>query len=205
MKHGIPYIYGACVGVEGRIAAFNTHPTAPCLRCLFSEPPAAGELPTCDTAGVLGPVASVIGSMQAITAIKLLTGNVQLAGDQLLTMDLWSGRIRAVSLAGAKRKDCPTCALRRFDFLNRPTDATVTLCGRNAMQILPPGISAKSDLAKLAAGLCSAGEVQTTPYFLKCTMPDGVVLTVFPDARMVAYGTTDANRVRSLFARYIGT
>src|SRR5690606_6029507 len=50
-KHRIPWIYAACVGIEGRVMLLE--PGGPCLRCVFPNPPGPGELPTCDTAGVL--------------------------------------------------------------------------------------------------------------------------------------------------------
>src|SRR5262245_34353204 len=74
VKHTIPWIYGACVGTEGRVMTIRPGAGA-CLRCIFPQPPNASELATCDTAGVLGPVASVVGAMQALAAIKLLSGN----------------------------------------------------------------------------------------------------------------------------------
>src|SRR5438552_9654982 len=58
VKRKIPWIYGACVGTEGRVMAVL--PGQACLRCIFPNPPAAGELPTCDTAGVLGAAAGVV-------------------------------------------------------------------------------------------------------------------------------------------------
>ena len=73
VKHGIPWVYGACVGTEGRVMPVRPPATA-CLRCVFPEPPGPGELPTCDTAGVLGPAAGVVACMQAVAAIKLTHG-----------------------------------------------------------------------------------------------------------------------------------
>src|SRR6185503_7953639 len=71
VKHGVPWVYGACVGTEGRVLAVGPSQT-PCLRCIFPTPPAPGELPTCDTAGVLGPAAAIVGALQATQAIRLL-------------------------------------------------------------------------------------------------------------------------------------
>ena len=47
----------------------------PCLRCIFEEAPPPGTTPTCDTAGVLGGVVSVIASIQAVEALKILSGH----------------------------------------------------------------------------------------------------------------------------------
>src|SRR5439155_1481080 len=61
VKNAIPWVYGACVGTEGRVMTIQPD-RGPCLRCVFPQPAAPGELPTCDTAGVLGPVAVVVGA-----------------------------------------------------------------------------------------------------------------------------------------------
>jgi adenylyltransferase/sulfurtransferase len=79
-----------------------------CYRCLFPEPPPAGEIPTCQEAGVVGPVAGVIGSLQAAEAIKYLTRTGELATDRLITYDGLSDRWRRVRLARNPR--CPICA-----------------------------------------------------------------------------------------------
>ena len=73
VKHGLPWVYGACVGTEGRCMAVLP-PEDACLRCVYPEPPSATELPTCDTAGVLGPAAALVASLQVTAAIRLLVG-----------------------------------------------------------------------------------------------------------------------------------
>jgi molybdopterin-synthase adenylyltransferase len=133
VKHAIPWIYGAAVGTEGRVMSILP-PTTPCLRCIFPIPPGAHDLPTCDTAGVLGMAATIIGAFQAIEAIKILTG--QSSASALLRFDFWQPRLHAMPLTDAKRPDCPCCCQRRFDYLDVPAgDAAATLCGRNAVQV----------------------------------------------------------------------
>src|SRR5262245_8449778 len=60
----IPWVYGGCIGAEGQSMTILPGET-PCLRCLMSEPPPPGTTPTCDTAGILGPIIGVIASLQA--------------------------------------------------------------------------------------------------------------------------------------------
>ena len=123
VKHGVPWVYGGCVGTDGRVMAVVPGlGETPCLRCVFPDPPAAGELATCDTAGVLGPAASAVASLQAVAALKILTGHAADAAGSLLTIDFWRGRHRAIDLTNARRPDCPCCGLRRFDFLDAPPD-----------------------------------------------------------------------------------
>jgi adenylyltransferase/sulfurtransferase len=204
VKNAIPWIYGACVGTDGRVMTIVPGKTA-CLRCVFPEPPIASELPTCDTAGVLGPVASVVGSLQAIAAIKLLSGNSGAVAHEVLTLDLWSNRIRAIDLRDAKRADCPTCGRRDFPFLQTSARDVVTrLCGRNAVQVRPTRIREPLALESVETRLSRVGRVSRSEYLVRCELPDLLQLTVFRDGRMIVHGTADAARARSLYARYLG-
>lgn len=205
VKHNRPWVYGACVAAEGRVMTVRPGASA-CLRCVFPEPLAGNELPTCDTAGVLGPAASVVASLQAAAALKLLSGNADAVTEELLTLDLWNNRIRSTSLIDARRDDCPTCALRRFEFLNRPPSMEGTLCGRDAVQVRPSGLNHKIDLKSLRDRLGAVGEVSGSLHLLRCDLrePAGIRLTVFPDARAIVSGTSDLVQAKSLYARYIG-
>ena len=203
IKHAIPWVYGACVGTEGRCMAVRPGQTA-CLRCLFPEPPSAGELPTCDTAGVLGPAAAVAASLQVTAALRILVG----AADepQMVSFDLWRGRFKSVSTADARRAECVACGQRRFEFLDeRSANRTTSLCGRDAVQVRPPTASSL-DLAVLADRLGGVGDVQRTPYLLRCQLrePGDVRLTIFPDGRAIIHGIRDVERARSLYARFVG-
>lgn len=202
VKNQVPWVYGACVGVEGRVMAIRPGQT-PCLRCLYPMPPAAGTLPTCDTTGILGAVAGVVGSMQAVAAIQLLIGVEPPA--QLVSMELWKGRLHTTPLDGP-RADCPCCGQRRFEFLDRPSRAPAVLCGRNAVQVQPAQQTERVDLGLLAEKLRGVGDVELTPYLLRCQLTGlaELKLTLFADGRMIVHGTSDLERARSIYARYVG-
>lgn len=205
VQGGIPWVYGGAVGYEGRVLGVFPG-VSPCLLCLFPTPPAPAQLPTCDTAGVLGPLTSIVGSLQATLAIKILTGNAAVVPPELITLDLWSNRLYSISVKDGRREDCPCCAQRRFPFLNSPHALGATsLCGRNAVQIRSSTAQSLS-LPTLAARLQSLGQVQSTPYFVRCTLhdPPNLSLTVFPDARVIVHGTDDPARARSIAARFVG-
>lgn len=68
-----PCIYGAVQQYEGHVSVFN-YQGGPTYRCLYPQPPAAGEIPDCNTAGVLGVVPGIIGCQQALQAVKVITG-----------------------------------------------------------------------------------------------------------------------------------
>src|SRR5688572_10701734 len=130
----------------------------------------------------------------------------------MLTIDAWANRIRALDLRGAKRPDCPTCAARRFEFLDAGPSGRrpVSLCGRNAVQVRPPERGGSVDLPSLASRLSPLAAVTRTTYLLHADLRDGgggdapLRLTVFADGRLIVTGTTDLNRARSLYARYVG-
>ncbi|MBS7566232.1 HesA/MoeB/ThiF family protein [Mucilaginibacter sp. Bleaf8] len=68
-----PCIYGAVQQYEGHVSVFN-YQGGPTYRCLYPKPPVAGEIPDCNTAGVLGVVPGTIGCQQALQAVKIITG-----------------------------------------------------------------------------------------------------------------------------------
>src|SRR5678815_476230 len=74
IRHDIPWIYAACLGSYGLTMNILPGETA-CLRCVMESPPPPGSVATCDTAGILGPVVSMISSLQSTEALKLLSGN----------------------------------------------------------------------------------------------------------------------------------
>src|ERR671937_2637556 len=82
MKLGKPWVYGGCIGSHGQTMTILPGET-PCLRCVFEAAPGPGEAATCETAGVLAPAVSVIASLQAAEAIKLLAGRREAVNREL--------------------------------------------------------------------------------------------------------------------------
>ena len=68
-----PFVYGALHEFEGQISVFN-HNGGPTYRCLFSKPPKENEIPNCNTQGVLGILPGIVGSLQALECVKIITG-----------------------------------------------------------------------------------------------------------------------------------
>ena len=205
VKHGIAWVYGACVGTEGRCMVIRPPATA-CLRCLFPQPPGPGELATCDTAGVLASAAAVVASLQVAAALKLLVDDS--AEPQLITLDAWDGRFRTIDTTDARRADCVCCGLRRWEFLDNPlTGGSVSLCGRNAVQVRPDGNDLNLNMDRMAKKLDPAGAIHRTPYLLHCDLhePARFRLTIFPDGRAIVHGTSDTERARAIYARFVGT
>lgn len=202
VKHSKPWIYGAAVSAYG--ATMTVIPTeTPCLRCIFEEMPPAASAPTCDTAGVIMPIIAAISAVQVTEAIKILTGNYAKLHGSLMQIDVWENDWRKIKL-GAPAPDCETCGARNFAFLDdENSESTTTLCGRDAVQILPPA-RARIDLPQLAERLKNVADVKTNEYLIRLEV-DGFELTVFKDARAIVRGTDDASVARSIYAKYVGS
>jgi molybdopterin/thiamine biosynthesis adenylyltransferase/rhodanese-related sulfurtransferase/molybdopterin converting factor small subunit len=106
---GKPNVYGSIFRFEGQASVFYAK-EGPCYRCLYSEPPPPGLVPSCAEGGVLGVLPGIIGSIQALETIKLIIG----AGDSLIgrlvLFDALKLRFRELKLR--KDPDCPICGTK---------------------------------------------------------------------------------------------
>jgi molybdopterin-synthase adenylyltransferase len=208
IKHNKPWVYGGAVGTEGM--SFTIVPgQTPCLRCVFEASPGPGDVGTCETAGVLGPIVGIVASFQAAEALKILAGKTESINRELFMINVWdntSRRVKIAPLKGLKGK-CPCCALHRYDWLDGDEGTQTTkLCGRNAVQVTPRS-GAKLDLAALAKSLQSSGTVTANRFLVKFVVIDAGSdheFTIFPDGRAIIKGTDDADRARVLYAKYVG-
>jgi molybdopterin/thiamine biosynthesis adenylyltransferase/rhodanese-related sulfurtransferase len=100
-----PYVYGSIFRFDGQVSVFAA-PGGPCYRCLFAEPPPPDLVPNCAEAGVLGVLPGLIGSLQALEAIKLILGVGESLVGRLLLVEALKLRFRELSV----RRD-PACAV----------------------------------------------------------------------------------------------
>jgi len=104
----IPVVYGAIFRFEGQVSVF--HPYAgPCYRCLLPEPPPAELAPSCAEAGVLGVLPGIVGSLQAMEAIKLLLGLGDSLAGRLLAYDALETSFRSFKVR--RDPECPACSI----------------------------------------------------------------------------------------------
>jgi adenylyltransferase/sulfurtransferase len=102
---GIPIVVGGVLRWSGQTMTVLPGRTA-CYRCVFETPPAAAA-DTCESAGILGPAAGVVGSMMALEALKILLGAGKLMAGRMAVVDLMEGTQREVPWP--RRKDCAAC------------------------------------------------------------------------------------------------
>lgn len=99
---GIPLILASVYQYEGQLQVITAKPGDPCLRCLWPQEPASGAAGSCVESGVLGPVPGVLGSMQAIEALKLLLDLPRPAEHALLLINLLDGTSQRLPIDAAR-------------------------------------------------------------------------------------------------------
>lgn len=208
VKLGKPWVYGGAVGAEGMTMTILPGQT-PCLRCVFEAAPAPGETGTCETAGVLAPVVGIVANYQAAEALKILSGNTAACNRELVVLNVWENTFRRVKIAplAGRKGQCPCCARRRFEWLEGEHGTqTTTLCGRNAVQV-SHRVAGRLDFESLAAVLRQSGPVTYNKFLLKFRLTENgepYEFTIFPDGRAIIKGTSEPDKARTLYAKYIG-
>lgn len=105
-----PFSHAGVVGFGGQIMTVVPG-RGPCYRCLFEEPPKAGEVPTSHEIGILGAVPGVMGTLQATEAIKYILGIGDLLVGRMLVYDALAMKFRTVELP-KKNEACTVCSER---------------------------------------------------------------------------------------------
>ena len=135
---GKPLVFGAIFKFEGQLSVFN-YQGGPTYRCLFPQPPAPGEAPSCDEIGVLGVLPGIVGTLQASETIKLITGVGAVLSGRLLVFDALDMRFRTLRFPAVPGNQC----------LNALTDYDA-FCG-DAPPVAVPEITAAALRQRLLA------------------------------------------------------
>jgi adenylyltransferase/sulfurtransferase len=130
-KLGIPYVFGAAIGIEGNLSVFAP-PETPCLECVFPNVD-NDYLLTCDVRGVLGVTPGIIGTMQAMETVKVLTGMGSALKSKLMICDFSDMYFTIIDIF--KRENCPAC--KGIITFPETKEKLVWLCGRKTANINP--------------------------------------------------------------------
>ena len=189
-----------------------------CLRCVFAEMPAPGVLPTCDLAGVLGPLVGMVGAFAASQALFLLAGRADLLERKLWSVDLAAHR--HATIAVSVDEQCACCGKKEFSFLEpvHEMSRVAHLCGRGAIQVLPTrrakvdGAAVDMDLSALQKQLLDHGQFAMRGGSLHGQLRnvaglggEPVELTIFADGRAIVGRCSDETIARSIYDRFIGS
>ena len=176
---GKPNVYGAIFRFEGQVSVFDAT-RGPCYRCLYSEPPPPGLVPSCAEAGVLGVLPGVIGSLQALEAIKLVLGAGDSLVGRLLLFDALSARFRELRLH--KDPGCPLCGAAPT--IHELVDYEA-FCG-----VEPPSVAAEREVAP--AALRTELDAGSPVVLVDVREPHEWELVHLPGAQLVPLGSLPA-------------
>ncbi len=133
VRNNVPFIFGGAIGFEGNISVFHP-PETPCLECVL---PNLNDqnMPTCDVRGVLGATPGIVGTIQAMEAVKLLAKIGETLKNKLLVCDFKDMYIAAVEIY--RRPDCNICGGQASKPV-KPEEKLTWLCGSNTVNVNPP-------------------------------------------------------------------
>ncbi|MGH6977530.1 MAG: HesA/MoeB/ThiF family protein, partial [Stellaceae bacterium] len=108
-RAGKSLVAAALSPFEGQLSTFKSHlgPPHPCYRCLFREAPPPESVPRCETAGILGAIAGVMGTLQAVEVLKEILGIGTSLSGTLLMYDSLAADFHKIEIP--RDSDCPTC------------------------------------------------------------------------------------------------
>lgn len=193
VKLGIPYVFGAAIGIEGNLAVFVPPETA-CLECIFPNLQ-DDYLLTCDTRGVLGATAGIMGTMQAMETVKVLTGMGFPLKSKLMICDFSDMYFTTIDIF--KRDNCPSCQTRLP--VRETEEKLVWLCGRDTANINPekPWSMSLSQTYKLIA---QNFKVRIKSHLAVIFEYKGSEITLFNGGRMLIKNVKDEKAALGLYS-----
>jgi molybdopterin/thiamine biosynthesis adenylyltransferase/rhodanese-related sulfurtransferase len=143
---GKPVVFGSVLRFDGQVSVFDAR-QGPCYRCLFPEPPPPGSVPSCAEGGVLGVLPGIVGSLQALEALKLILGRGEPLVGRLLLFEGLGLDFREVAVG--RDPDCAVCG--QAPSITKPGDLAVACGAAPEAKIDVPAI-APEDLAASLGG-----------------------------------------------------
>jgi adenylyltransferase/sulfurtransferase len=193
-KHKIPYVYGAAIGVEGALSVFSP-PETPCLECVF---PSVDDryLQTCETRGVLGATAGIVGTMQAMETIQLLTGIGETLKGKLMVCDFSDMHIMTIRIH--ERPNCPVC--KGGLELKKEKERLTWLCGQDTVNVNPPRLI-EASMDELLGKLQDHYKILVkSPIVIVFQYGDNVEVSFFQGGRMLIKNVRDEDTALRVYA-----
>ena len=178
LKLHIPYVFGAAIGIEGNLSVFSP-PETGCLECLLPNL-SDSDLAKCDTRGVLGATPGIIGSMQAMEAIKVLAGIGSPLKGKLMICDFNDMYFTTVDIS--KGANCPACRGIRTQL--RVAERLVWLCGQETANINPPK-PLKLDLSEISREISQRYNVRIKSRLAIIFDYENMEVSLFRNGRML--------------------
>ncbi|MCW4006954.1 MAG: HesA/MoeB/ThiF family protein [Candidatus Bathyarchaeota archaeon] len=185
VKLEIPYVFGAAIGLEGNLSVFAP-PQAPCLECVLPNI-SDNDMLKCSSRGVLGATPGIIGAMQALEAIKVLSGTGTPLKGKLMICDFTDMSFTTIDVF--KRDNCPACT--KTPPSTKTQQRIAWLCGKNTANINPQtALTLNLDL------ICDALERLGFPVKLRSRLAllfnyKGLDVSLFNNGRMLIKNVPD--------------
>jgi len=183
IKLGVPYVFGAAIGIEGNLSVF-TPPTTPCLECILPNL-LDNDLLKCSTRGVVGATPGIIGAMQAMETIKVLTGIGTPLKGKLMVCDFNDMTFTSIDIL--KREGCPACQRTSLPKLG---GKLVWLCGQNTANVNPEK-PLKLNLAEVYPVIKDQFDVRVKSRLAVIFDYDGLEVSLFNGGRMLIKNVHD--------------
>jgi adenylyltransferase/sulfurtransferase len=197
VKHRIDYVYAGAVGTYGMVALLQS--SKACLRCVFPEPPAIDQTPTCASAGVLGPAIGVVASLASTLAIQSIC-KADLP-QQFINIELWP--FTAQSIHAQANDQCECCAKNNYEWLSgqRTTATIATNCDNTEVHF-----SGTGDIDLLVLGDKFKGTLDSLSYSTLCFQfqYDSCEIFIFRDRSIHIYGCDSIERAKSIISNTVG-
>lgn len=193
VQHRIPFVFGGAIGMEGNVAVFKS-PETPCLECVLPGL-VDGDLPTCDTRGVLGATTGIVGSIQAIEAIKVVAGIEPESTGRLLIFDFARSDYRTVNLM--IRPDCGICQVKS-QAIKAYKRKPVLLCGSDTVNVSPEH-PVSLDMTKLKESIGAQSRILLATPLVIVFDYDGHEISLFRKGRMLIKNVQDEDKALQIF------
>jgi adenylyltransferase/sulfurtransferase len=167
---GKPNVYGSVYRFEGQCSVFAPHLGGPCYRCLFPVPPDPGAVPSCAEGGVLGVLPGIVGTLQALEAIKLIVGIGEPLLGRLIHFDGLAFRFREIRL----RRDPRCAACGEAPTIDRLTDLEGFCAAPSADPVEDQDLTVEELRDLLAAGAIHLVDVREAFERAICLIPGAV-------------------------------
>ncbi len=194
VKHKVPYVYGAAIGIEGALSVFHP-PEAPCLECVFPNVEDR-YLQTCKTRGVLGATAGIIGTMQAMETIKLLAGIGETLEGKLMICDFSDMHFFMIDVY--RRPNCPVCSSKVK--LRKERERLTWLCGQDTVNVNPSRLI-EANMDELLEKLQGHYKILVkSPVVIVFQYGNNVEVSFFQGGRMLIKNVRDENMALKVYA-----
>lgn len=196
VKKRIPYIFAGAIGLEGNITVIHP-PETPCLECIFPKVD-DNLIPTCETRGVIGATPGIIGSIEAMEAIKLIAGIEGVLKGKLLICDFKTMEFHKIEIN--KREKCPVCQQNIQLEMIKPK--LTWLCGRKTINVNPTK-TLKLNIKEIAEKISRKYKVKMVTEMMIAIEYHGKEISIFKNGRMIIRGVESEEEALEVYSKAI--